>query len=902
MIEQNNEETHLRTITTLDLAQQEAYWLKVFYGQLPTLDALFDHPRPVTQAFLRASESLSLDDNSCLSLLDAGQREGVPLSTLLLAALQIVLMRHAAQQSIIIGSLSYDSLRLVKDRQEQFLNPVALRLDAYDDPSARALLEHITHIVTEASAHRDYPFDLLTTQINSQSGGQERHLFQAIFVPLDEAGILSALPITREALSNIQHILTDCDLVFLTCKQQGGLQVECEYDAELFEATTIRSLLEHLRCVLADMAKRPLARFSELQLLSEEEHRRLLIDWNHTRTSYEENDCLHMLFERQAQRTPDAIAVVSGDVFFTYHALERHSHQLALLLQKHGSGPDTLIGLFVTRSLEMVVGILAILKSGAAYVPLDPSLPMLRLAMLLEDTQTPLVLTQSHLVPLFPDYRSQLILIDQVELAEEPSEALLRTVCPDNLACVLYTSGSTGRPKGVMLPHRVLTNLLLWHQASLIGQARTLQFASSGFDQSIHEMFAAWISGGMLYLLSEELRADPSALADYLVEQQIEKVFLPIVMLQRLAEIYSARSHLPEQLKEVLATGEQLRVTHQLRQLFTQLPDCTLYNHYGPTEAHVVTTCQLSKDPTSWPDLPPIGRPIANVQIYLLDQSCRPVPIGVPGELCISGDCLARGYWRQPQFTAESFLPNPYAHEQDPQTLRTYHTGDLARYLPDGNLEFLGRLDHQIKIRGMRVEPGEIEAILTTHVAVREAVVTLHKENANSPLLVAYVVPREGASLTAKELRHFLEAQVPAYMVPTAFVLLASLPLNHNGKVDRQALPLPDGELESRESVFVGPRTPLEEKLVAIWSQLLWVKQIGVYDNFFALGGHSLLGAQLIALIRNEFQVELTHFEIFENPTIAGQAETIEDIRLVAQLEQGMRENDQQDEREEIEM
>ncbi len=784
---------------------------------------------------------------------------------------------------MIIGGLSCDSLRITNGVQEEFTNPIALRMDVSDDPQISDLLQHTRFTLTNAAANRDYPFENLLDSIDNQCDYSRAPIFQTMLI--GEHSSLSTTPVSSQALASIEDVIVRCDLVFFVREDQGALQIQCEYDTALFNAATIRCLLDHYQTVLENLEESLSRRVSEIQLLSETERHQTIVTWNLTSASYPQDDCLYTLFEKQVKLTPDREAVVCGDDHLTYGALEQNVSQFASLLQAQGVTPDTLVGLFVERSLAMVIALLAILKAGGAYVPLDPTLPARRLELLLEDTQVSFIVAQPHLQPLLPQHTAQLIPIEPTTLKEVDAKQNDAGVKQDNLACVLHTSGSTGQPKGVMLSHRMLLNLIYWHKTTLRTGARTLQFAALGFDQSIHEMFAAWASGGTLYILPEPLRSDVSGLADYLIERSVEKIWLPVVMLQHLAELYCTKAQFPCDLKEVLATGEQLRITQPLRELFAHLEHCSLANHYGPTESHLATVYQLASDTRTWPVLPPIGRPIANTHVYLVDRYLQPVPIGLPGELCISGHCLARGYWKKPELTAEAFVPNPFTTDAAARTSSMYRTGDLARFLPNGDIEFLGRLDHQIKIRGMRVEPGEIEVILTEHPGIQEAVVVLSTDMPDEPRLVAYVVPTANATLAATELRQFLEKLLPMYMVPSTFIILDQLPLNKNGKIDRQALPSPDTNDLPREDVFAGPRTPLEEKLVAIWSGLLRVNQVGIYDNFFALGGHSLLGAQLISLIRRELQVELTHIEIFENPTIAGIAETIEHIRLAAHLE-----------------
>ncbi|HEU5375285.1 MAG TPA: amino acid adenylation domain-containing protein [Ktedonobacteraceae bacterium] len=898
MAEQKNDEL-ARTITTFDLAEQEAYWLKTLYGDLPALDGLLDRARPSMQSFLHANETIVLDSMRSAHVQELCRQKNIQRYTLLLTALTVVLARHTAQKSLIIGTLSPDSLRIIDGQSAHFANPVALRLDIASDPTVGELLQQVAHTLAKAAEHRDYPFDSLIEHIADPSDYSRAPIFQTMLI--DEHSGLSTTPVSHDHMQTVQDVMARCDFVLLVHESQGTLHIQCTYDLSLFDAATIRCLLEHFCTALESLGEDPGRKLSEIQILSEAERQRTVVEWNLTQVSYAQNAGIHTFFEEQARRTPDADAVVCGNDRRTYGFLNEAASHLARQLQQKGVGPDTLVGLFVERSIDMVIGLLAILKAGGAYVPFDPALPAQRLALLLEDTQISCILTQPHLASLLPESNAELIPIDGTARGVGDSEDSISGVSSKDIACILYTSGSTGRPKGVMLTHNVLTNLISWHRATLLTGARTLQFASLGFDQSLHEMFAAWSSGGTLFILPEALRADVIGLADYLIEHQIEKVWLPVVLLQQLAEVYRTETRLPDSLKEVIATGEQLRITQPLRDMFARLPGCVLENHYGPTESHLATTYRLAKDPSSWSVLPPIGRPIANTSIYLVDESLQPVPIGVPGELCISGQCLARGYWNRPELTASGFIPNPYATEVDASTSRMYRTGDLARYLPNGNIEYLGRLDRQIKIRGIRVEPGEIEAILAEYTGIHEAIVLLHPGTSDMARLVAYVVPEKEAMPAASELRQFLEWRLPTYMVPSAFIMLDKLPLNHNGKIDRSALLEIEVTSVAHESIFSEPQTPLEEQLVAIWSELLRVKPIGIHDNFFALGGHSLLGAQLISLMRKQLQVELTHFELFENPTIAGLAEAIENIRLAAHLGQVSPDEGEQS-REEIEM
>jgi amino acid adenylation domain-containing protein len=496
---------------------------------------------------------------------------------------------------------------------------------------------------------------------------------------------------------------------------------------------------------------------------------------------------------------------------------------------------------------------------------------------MVEDAQVPVLLTLHRLVAELPEHRAEVVCLDSdwEIIAQESVENPVSEMTAENLVYVIYTSGSTGRPKGVALPQRALLNLIIWQlrHSTLAEGARTLQFTSLNFDVSFQEIFSTWCSGGILVMVTEAVRQDGESLARYIAAKAIERLFLPFVALQHLAEAIRTQELRSISLKEVITAGEQLRVTQPIIRLFTQLKDCSLHNQYGPSESHVVTAFALVDTPDSWPTLPPIGRPIANTQIYLLDATLQPVPVGVPGELYIGGVSLAQGYLNRPDLTAEKFILHPFSSEPGE---RLYKTGDLARYLPDGNIEFLGRTDHQVKIRGFRVEPGEIEIVLGQHIAVQQAVVVAREDvSGGNKRLVAYVVSAQEQSPTVSELRNFLKEKLPDYMVPSAFVMLDTLPLTPNGKIDRRALPAPDTARPELERTYVAPRTLIEQTLTEIWTEVLRIEQVGIYDNFFELGGHSLLATQVISRVREAFQAEIPLRSLFEAPTVADLAVTL---------------------------
>jgi len=604
---------------------------------------------------------------------------------------------------------------------------------------------------------------------------------------------------------------------------------------------------------------------TELPLLSADEEAQLR-QWNETKVEYREaGACLHELFAAQAERTPERLAVVAGEQHWTYAQLDERANQIARRLQQLGVGAEERVGICVQRSLEMTSGMLGVLKAGAAYVPLDPAYPEERIKLMVRDAGVRVVLTQSWLAEQLPAGVGEVIYLDQGWEVEAQWPYQPPKVSADNLAYVIYTSGSTGIPKGVAMTHGAVANLILWQieDSRLAEGAKTAQFHSFSFDVSCQEMFSTWGSGGSLVLITEEDRRDVNQLVNTLSEKGVERLFLPPVALQQLAEVPVDRP-LPTTLKHVIAAGEQLQMTEPLLNLFRRLGNCALHNQYGPSETHIVTEFALPLSPDDWPTFPPIGRPVANTQMHILDEHLQQVPIGVPGQLYIGGVAVARGYLNRPDMTAERFVPDPLSRQP---VSRLYRTGDLARYLADGNVEFLGRVDNQVKVRGFRIEPGEIESALRRHPFVQEAVVAVRGQE--DKRLVAYLIADHGPTPSTTELIRFLSETLPAYMVPSVFVFLEALPLTPSGKVDRRSLPAPDQQRPDLEHTFVAPRTPVEQTLAEIWKSVLGLQQVGINDNFFELGGHSLLATQIVSRVRTTFELELPLRSIFESPTIA---------------------------------
>ncbi|MEG3918368.1 amino acid adenylation domain-containing protein [Microcoleus sp. T3_A4] len=643
----------------------------------------------------------------------------------------------------------------------------------------------------------------------------------------------------------------------------NSLSAEFHYDSALFGAADIKRLSQHFQALLESTVKNPEVAISQVDILSDRDRLQLLIDFNQTQKDYPTNKCVHQLFEEQAERNPDSIAVVFESQQITYRELNDRANQLARHLQNLGVEPEVVVGICLDRSLETIVGMLGVLKAGGAYLPIDPTTPIERKALMLEDAQVKVLLVQQRLIESLPKTQVNIVSID----TDIPTTSASYTprASSDNLAYVIYTSGSTGTPKGVAIEHRQLLNYLyaIQERLNLPSGANFATVSTFAADLGNTAIFPALCFGGCLHIVSQERATDPEALSEYFGRNPIDCLKIVPSHLAALLNCSQPKSILPG--KRLVLGGESANWS-LIKTLRNLAPSCSVFNHYGPTETTVgVLTYQVEFDKIGCDlDTVPLGLPIANTQIYILDSYLQPVPIGVPGELYIGGDNLARGYLNRPELTAEKFIPNPF----DAQS-HLYKTGDLARYLPDGNIEFIGRIDGQVKIRGFRIELGEIEAVLGQHPDIAQAVVVAREDEMAQKRLVAYLISDQKQAPTHKEIRNFLTSKLPEYMVPSAFVILKSLPLTSNGKVDRRALPAPDAMRPELTGNFVAPRTNIEEVLAAIWAEVLKIEKVGIYDNFFELGGHSLLATQVISRVRQAFQVELPLHRLFESATVA---------------------------------
>jgi amino acid adenylation domain-containing protein len=854
------------------------YWGKQLDGAPMMLELPTDRPRPPVQSFRGAVQGFTLSPVVLSRLKALSQQDGVTLFMTLLAAFNVLLHRYTGQADLVVGTpIASRNLTQLEGLIGFFVNTLILRLDLSGNPTFHELLSRVRDVTLGAYAHQDLPFEKLVEELQPERSLSHNPLFQVMFT-LDSFSGTDKPPAQSKSPAEAPHTPPDTpasvtpvvngtskfDLSLWMSETEKGLTGGLEYSTDLFDASLITNMIGHLQVLLEGIAANPSQRLSDLPLLTEAERQRLLVEWNATEAEYPAEECLHELFESQVERTPDAVAAVFGDESLSYRELNARANQLSHHLQRIGVGPDVLVGIAVERSLEMLVGLLGIMKAGGAFVPLDPSYPKERLSFMLEDSQVSVLLTQSRLSDRLPACAAKVVYIDagREELERESRENPDAKVTPQNLAYVIYTSGSTGRPKGVMVAHRGLSNMA---EAQLktfgIGsQDRVLQFSSLSFDISIWDIVLALNSGATLCLESAESLRPGSGLTRLLRERGVTAMTLLPSVLATLS---------PEELpsvRTVIAGAEVCPADVAARWASGR----RFVNGYGPTEATIWATYADCQDGNR---KPPIGRPIANTQTYVLNSFLQPVPVGLPGELYIGGVGLARGYLHRPELTAERFIPHPFSRTPGE---RLYRTGDLVRRLPDGNIDFLGRVDLQVKVRGYRVELGEIESVIAEHPSVREVVVVaIHESFGGEKRLVAYLVPAHPDVSLTGELRDYLRDRLPEYMVPQAFVVLEALPLMPNGKVARQSLPAPELIRPELAEKYVAPRDAVEERLAEIWEEVLGLEQIGVNDNFFELGGHSLLATQVISRMRDAFNTDLPLQSIFESPTIAGLASII---------------------------
>ncbi|MCU7493270.1 MAG: amino acid adenylation domain-containing protein [Ignavibacteria bacterium] len=864
------------------LEKELSYWRHRLEGSSQVLRLPTDRPRPSVWTNNGATLSRTIPQSALDGLMELCRKEKVTLFMTLMASFQILLHKYSSQHDISVGTpIANRTRRELEGIIGLFINTIVIRTEIDEAVSFRDYLKKVRTVTLEGYENQDLPFEFLVEKLQPGRDMSYQPMFQVMF-------ILQNLPLNSQPFHGLDFRMLDVDMgtstfdITLTVAETyEGLDATIEYNTDLFDESTISRMLRHYENLINHILLKPEESISSLSMMDESERNMLLYEWNNSEVEFEEYEVIQSLFEKQAELCPDETALTFEGSSLSYRELNERSNQLAHRLIRQGVLPEDIVGILLDRSLDMMTGVLGVLKSGAAYLPLDASYPVDRLSFMLEDAGVKTLVTQSNLRNILPEYDGSVILID-TEWDEISRESIMNPVCPsdkNNLAYVIYTSGSTGRPKGTMIQHASLINAYQsWEMAyELTTRARShLQMASFSFDVFAGDWTRALCSGGKLVIAPREILLEGEKLYNLMRQEGVNIAeFVPAVLRNLIQYLDTSGNNL--NFFHLLIAGSDVWYAGEYRKFLKYCGENTrLINSFGLTEATIDSSYFESTNLDIPNDrLVPIGRPFSNMTLYVLDRNLEPLAPGLTGELYVGGKGLARGYLKRPDVTAEKFIPDPFSKIPGQ---RLYKTGDMARFLPDGNVEFLGRMDNQIKLRGLRVELGEIETAVSEFDSVRDSVVIAREDTPGDKKIVAYIVTRDGNPIPAPELKHFLADRLPEYMIPSAFVTLEKLPVTPNGKVDRRALPAPDVNeiMKEMESNYVAPRSVAEGVIASIWSGVLKVPKIGINDNFFELGGHSLLATQVISRIRTAFNIEIPLRSIFENPTVARMGQIVE--------------------------
>lgn len=862
------------------------YWIQQLAGAPLILDFPTDFPRPVIQTFHGARVYVSYPKSLLDGLKELSRREGVTMFMTLMAAYKTLIYRYTNQQDILISTPIGTRLRPETENLVGYLlNLLIVRTDLSGDPTFRELLKREQEACVGAFAHQEVPFGKLVQELKPIQDPSRNPIAQVAFLYLDfpEATAMQFLGLTANHI-DIDNGASRFDITLAMTETPEGFTISIEYNRDIFEHSRMARMAKHLQVLLEGIIANPDAHVSDLPVLTLEERKQLQL-WNDRAHEFSSNLLVHQLFEQQAARRLSAPALLFEDQTLTFSQINSRANQLAHHLLCCGLKPETRVGVMLPRTPDALVALLAILKAGGCYLPLDPEYPPERLAFMLEDAGASLLITEESLRVQLPELTARVITLDAEQLAKQSTENATSQVLPEQLAYIIYTSGSTGRPKGVSVEHRQLLHTMQSAQEVLkLTEADCLPaIASFSFDISLLELLCAPLTGGRCLLVSTHGVLDTTVTARVLQEATVLHA-VPGLMRRFVSfvreQTSSETAETCRQLRQLLVGGEAVapELLAEMREVF---PNAAVSVLYGPTEATIICAgYEVSREGTINHQM--IGRPLPNTVLRILDSWGNLVAVGVDGEICIGGAGLARGYWESADLTAEKFVSEQYSATIG---ARIYRTGDRGRYLPDGNIEFTGRMDEQVKVRGFRIELGEIESVLREHELVKAAIVIALEDKGSEKRLVAYVVTVPGAARNISELRSHLKERLPDYMIPSAFVYLDALPLTSHGKIDRRALPAPDAERPALAEAFIAPRTPAEKSLASIWTKLLGIDRIGINDNYFELGGDSLLATQLVSQVRSVFEVEIPLVELFRHPTLAELATLIEEA-IIERMEE----------------